>query len=106
MTLDVINVSRYADVVIRSFADKDTEKLWQRRPVRRLQAIERAARRKLDMVNAAAILSDLAVPPGNRLEPLRGDRTGQHSIRINDQYRVCFRWTDAGPEDVEICDYH
>jgi proteic killer suppression protein len=57
-------------------------------------------------VNAAGTLTDLTVPPGNRLEPLRGDRMGQHSIRINDQYRICFRWTDSGAEDVEICDYH
>lgn len=92
--------------VIRSFADKDTEKLWQRHRVRRFEAVERVARRKLEMVNAAATLTDLTVPPGNRLEPLRGDRLGQYSIRINDQFRVCFRWTEAGPEDVEICDYH
>ncbi|GHF61576.1 proteic killer suppression protein [Amycolatopsis bartoniae] len=92
--------------MIRSFADKDTDKLWQRQRVKRFESFERAAQRKLEMVNAAAILTDLAAPPGNRLEALRGDRAGQHSIRINDQYRVCFRWTDAGPEDVEICDYH
>lgn len=92
--------------MIRSFADRDTEKLWKRHRVRRFQAFERIARRKLEMVNAAVTLTDLTVPPGNRLEPLHGDRNGQHSVRINDQYRVCFRWTDAGPEDVEICDYH
>lgn len=62
--------------------------------------------RKLAMLNAAATLLDLRIPPGNRLEALSGDRAGQYSIRINDQYRVCFRWTKAGPEDVEICDYH
>ncbi len=61
---------------------------------------------KLDLLGAAAALVDLRVPPGNRLEALKGDRTGQHSIRINDQYRICFRWTDAGPVDVEIVDYH
>jgi toxin HigB-1 len=93
-------------VVIRSFGDKDTEKLWHRQRVKRLQAVERVAQRKLEMVNAARDLTDLTAPPGNRLEPLHGDRAGQHSIRINDQYRVCFRWTDSGPEDVEICDYH
>ena len=58
------------------------------------------------MLDSAAVLTDLAVPPGNRLEALAGDRSGQHSIRINDQYRICFRWTDAGPDDVEITDYH
>ncbi|TNC24113.1 type II toxin-antitoxin system RelE/ParE family toxin [Amycolatopsis alkalitolerans] len=92
--------------MIRSFADKDTEKLWRRTRVKRFESVERIARRKLEMVNAAATLTDLTVPPGNRLEPLRGDRLGQHSIRINDQFRICFRWTEAGPEDVEICDYH
>ena len=92
--------------MIRSFADKDTEKLWRRTRVKRFESVERIARRKMEMVNAAATLPDLTVPPGNRLEPLRGDRLGQHSIRINDQFRVCFRWTEAGPEDVEICDYH
>jgi proteic killer suppression protein len=66
----------------------------------------RVAARKLDQLNQAQVLSDLRAPPGNRLEALRGDRRGQHSIRINDQYRICFRWTDAGPADVEITDYH
>lgn len=61
---------------------------------------------KLDAVDSAGMLDDLRIPPGNRLEPLKGDRRGQHSIRINDQYRVCFRGTDAGPEDVEVVDYH
>lgn len=92
--------------MIRSFADKDTEKLWHRRRVKQFEVVERVARRKLEMVNAATTLTDLTVPPGNRLEPLRGDRLGQHGIRINDQFRVCFRWTEAGPEDVEICDHH
>lgn len=92
--------------MIRSFADKDTRKLWDRSRVKRFEAFERVARRKLEMVNAAAILTDLTAPPGNRLEPLHGDRVGQHSIRINDQYRICSRWIEAGPEDVEICDYH
>ena len=64
------------------------------------------AQRKLDQLNQAEILKDLRAPPANRLEALKGDRKGQHSIRINDQYRVCFRWTDAGPKDVEIVDYH
>ncbi|MEX2531831.1 MAG: type II toxin-antitoxin system RelE/ParE family toxin [Gemmatimonadota bacterium] len=68
--------------------------------------LTRIAARKLDQLNQAEVLDDLRVPPGNRLEALRGDRRGQHSIRINDQYRICFRWSDAGPEDVEIVDYH
>ena len=68
--------------------------------------MESVARRKLRQLEIAGRLEDLCVPPGNRLEPLRGDREGQHSIRVNDQYRICFRWTTAGPEDVEIVDYH
>ena len=68
--------------------------------------IERVALRKLTQLQVAACLADLRVPPGNRLEALKGDRVGQHSIRINDQYRLCFRWTPAGAEDVEIVDYH
>lgn len=74
--------------------------------VARLANIETIAMRKLAMLNQAGRLDDLRVPPGNRLEALKADRAGQHSIRVNDQFRVCFRWTDAGPEDVEIVDYH
>jgi len=92
--------------MIVSFKDGDTEKLASGRRVRRFQNIETVARRKLRQLEIAGRLDDLRVPPGNRLEPLRGDRAGQHSIRINDQYRVCFRWTAAGAEDVEIVDYH
>ena len=92
--------------MIRSFACRDTEALFDRKRSRRFGAIERQARRKLLMLDAAHVLDDLRSPPGNRLESLRGDRTGQHSIRINDQWRVCFVWTDAGPQDVEILDYH
>ena len=92
--------------MIVSFKDGDTEKLAGGRRVRRFQSIEAVARRKLRQLEIAGRLDDLRVPPGNRLEPLRGDRTGQHSIRINDQYRVCFRWTSGGAEDVEIVDYH
>ena len=91
--------------MIRSFADKDTERLFRDEAVRRFGAIERIARRKLLLLDAAAILGDLRVPPGNRLEALKGDRSGQHSIRINDQFRVCFRW-EEGAHDVEIVDYH
>jgi proteic killer suppression protein len=92
--------------VIRSFRCKDTERLFQRQTVRRFKAIETVARRKLRMLQAAQELRDLQVPPGNRLEALKGDRKGQHSIRINDQWRVCFVWTDGGAEYVEIVDYH
>lgn len=92
--------------MIRSFACRDTEALFSRKRSRRFGAIERQARRKLLMLDAAHILEDLRSPPGNRLEALRGDRTGQHSIRINDQWRVCFVWREAGPEEVEIVDYH
>ena len=91
--------------VLRSFRDKDTEAIWRRRRSRKLDPpLQRAAWRKLAMLDAAETLADLTVPPGNRLEKLAADRAGQHSIRINRQWRVCFRWTDAGPEDVEITD--
>jgi proteic killer suppression protein len=92
--------------MIVSFKDGDAEKLAGGRRVKQFQSIEAVARRKLRQLEVAGRLDDLRVPPGNRLEPLKGDRAGQHSIRINDQYRVCFRWTAAGAEDVEIVDYH
>lgn len=92
--------------MIRSFRCKETQALFEDRRVRRFKAVERIARRKLEMLDAAADIGDLRVPPGNRLEALRGDRHGQYSIRINDQYRVCFRWRNGGAEDVEIVDYH
>jgi proteic killer suppression protein len=93
--------------VIQSFADADAERVWRRQHVRRLGAdLQRMANRKLLMLDAAETLSDLRVPPGNRLEMLRCDRAGQHSIRVNDQWRICFIWTPAGPENVEITDYH
>lgn len=93
--------------VIRSFRDPATERLWSRERVRRIDPrIERVALRKLVMLDAAEVLDDLRIPPGNRLEALTGDRKGQHSIRINQQWRICFTWTAAGPEDVEIVDYH
>jgi addiction module HigA family antidote len=93
--------------VLRSFRDKDTEAVWHRQRSRRLDGpTQRTAWRKLAMLDAAESLGDLLVPPGNLLEKLSGDRGGQHSIRINRQWRICFRWTDAGPEDVEIVDYH
>jgi len=93
--------------VLRSFADKDTERVWRRERSKRLdQNTQRAALRKLLILDAAEILDDLKVPPGNRLEKLHGDRAGQHSVRVNQQWRICFRWTTAGPEDVAIVDYH
>jgi len=92
--------------VIRSFRCKDTERLFQREPVRRFRAVESVARRKLEMIDAAQTLQDLKVPPGNRLEALKGDRRGQHSIRVNDQWRICFIWREGAAENVEILDYH
>ncbi|MBV8217047.1 MAG: type II toxin-antitoxin system RelE/ParE family toxin [Solirubrobacterales bacterium] len=93
--------------MLRSFKDKETEKIWRRQGSRRLDLpTQRAALRKLLILDAAEQLGDLRVPPGNRLEKLRGDRANTYSIRINDQWRICFRWTAAGPEDVDIVDYH
>jgi len=93
--------------VLRSFRDKDTEAVWSRRRSRRFDVpTQRAAWRKLAMLDAAETLADLRVPPGNRLEKLTGDRAGQYGIRVNQQWRICFLWSDAGPEDVEIVDYH
>jgi proteic killer suppression protein len=92
--------------MIVSFKDKNAEALFDDRPVARLRAIERQARRKLLYLNAATELEQLRLPPGNRLEALKGDRKGQHSIRINDQWRICFRWRDGNAHEVEIVDYH
>jgi toxin HigB-1 len=92
--------------MIKSFRDRATQRLWMGEFVKRFSGIEKAARRKLDMLNAARDLRDLRSPPANKLEALAGDRKGQHSIRINDQWRVCFVWTKEGPSDVEIVDYH
>lgn len=92
--------------MIRSFRQKDAAALFQRSRVKRFEAFESVARRKLLLLDAALTLDDLRNPPGNRLEALKGDRAGQHSLRINDQWRICFVWTDQGPEDVEIVDYH
>ena len=92
--------------MIVSFADKRTERLFRLERVREFQAFERPALRKLAMLDAAVTVEDLLVPPGNRLERLVGDRAGQWSIRINDQWRVCFRWSGGDAHDVEICDYH
>ena len=107
ITLDTINAKRYYGVMIRSFADKDTERLFHRERVRRFAGkLERAALRKLALLDAAETLEDLRVPPGNHLEKLTGDRDGQCSIRINDQWRVCFHWIDGEAHDVAIVDYH
>ncbi|MFZ3218108.1 MAG: type II toxin-antitoxin system RelE/ParE family toxin [Candidatus Acidiferrales bacterium] len=92
--------------MIKSFRSRETEKLHNRESVRRFKSIERVALRKLRQLDSADVLSDLASPPGNRLEALRGDRKGQHSIRINEQWRICFRWRDGDACDVEIADYH
>lgn len=92
--------------MIQSFADRDTEELFALEANRRFSAIARVALRKLVQMNQAGQLSDLAVPPGNRLEPLRGRRSGYHAIRINDQWRIVFRWKPDGPSEVAIMDYH
>lgn len=106
VTLGVNHAPRYAYDMIVSFKSADTETLASGRMVNRFVSIEAVARRKLRQLQVATALRDLRVPPGNRLEALVGDRDGQYSIRVNDQYRVCFRWTAAGAEDVEIVDYH
>jgi len=92
--------------VIRSFGDKDTEALFGGRCPRKWLALRARAERKLAMLHAARTLEFLRSPPGNRLEALKGDRKGQHSIRINEQWRVCVRWSDGDAHDVEIVDYH
>jgi toxin HigB-1 len=96
----------FAVMAIQSFRCRDTEELFQTGANQRFGNIASVALRKLDYLNAAAMLSDLRAPPGNSLEALKRDRTGQHSIRINDQWRICFVWTAAGAANVEICDYH
>lgn len=93
-------------MTIRSFRCADTQAIYDGKHPRRFRNIEAVAQRKLQMLDDAVELRDLRSPPGNRLELLTGNRAGQHSIRINDQWRVCFIWTDAGPENVEIVDYH
>lgn len=97
--------------MIRSFADQATEDLFYGRSTKAArktlpQRLWFKASTKLDAIDSASRLDDLRIPPGNRLEALKGDRKGEHSIRINDQYRICFRWTEAGPENVQVVDYH
>lgn len=106
LTLEVNHTTRYYATVIKTFTCAETEAPSKGRRVKRFVSIESVARRKLRQLQIAGRLEDLRVPPGNRLEALKGDRAGQHSIRVNDQFRVCFRWTAAGAEDVEIADYH
>ena len=92
--------------MIKSFADKQTADLYERKRSKHFVNIERVALRKLVIINAATDLADLEVPPGNRLEALKGERLGQYSIRINRQWRICFNWNNGDAENVEICDYH
>lgn len=105
LSLDGYRDTIYARWVIRSYADKDTERFANRERIHKFQSIERVAIRKLRLIDDADSLADLTVPFGKRLETLRGDREGQYSIRINDQYRICFRWKDGDAFDVAITDY-
>ena len=93
--------------MIRSFGSKDTEWIWHEQYVKSLdRRIQRAVLRKLEIVHSASDVEDLRIPPGNRLEQLKGDQAGQDSIRVNDQWRICFVWREGGPHDVELVDYH
>ncbi|MFC9443945.1 MULTISPECIES: type II toxin-antitoxin system RelE/ParE family toxin [unclassified Brevibacterium] len=93
--------------MIRSFGSKDTERIWHEQYVKRVdRMVQRAALRKLELIHAANDVEDLRIPPGNRLEQLVGDRVGQHSIRVNAQWRICFVWREGGADDVELVDYH
>ncbi|HPQ96546.1 MAG TPA: type II toxin-antitoxin system RelE/ParE family toxin [Thiolinea sp.] len=106
ITVSVKRLALYHDAMIRSFKCKHTQALFEGENPRPFRAIKAAAERKLQMLNAAVTLDFLRSPPGNRLEALRGEREGQYSIRINQQWRVCFVWSDDGPCEVEIVDYH
>ena len=93
--------------MIRSFGRKDTERIWHEQYVKRVdRTVQRATLRKLELIHAAKDVEDFRIPPGNRLEQLVGDRRGQHSIRVNTQWRICFVWRERGAEDVELVDYH
>lgn len=93
--------------MIRNFGDKNTERIWQENYVKSIdRKVQRATMRKLELIHAAQNIEDLRIPPGNRLERLVGDRRGQHSIRVNAQWRICFVWKDGGAEDVELVAYH
>ena len=107
MPIDITNALRYYGVVIRSFADKQTAAVFDGHRVRAFPPhVQDVARRKLKAIDAAKAIDDLRVPPGNRLEKLSGDRKGEWSIRINDQWRACFRWENGDAHDVRITDYH
>ena len=107
VVFDASSASRYYLSVIRSYLGRDTQAVAERRLVRRFsESLQRQAQRKLMLINNSKDLNDLRVPPGNRLEALTGDRAGQHSIRINDQWRICFTWNDGDAYEVEIVDYH
>jgi len=107
MALDVNNVWSYYQTMIISFGDKETAAVFAGHTVRRLpQDMQQTARRKLKQLDAARVLDDLRIPPGNRLEALKGDRKGEWSIRINDQWRICFRWDEGNVDNVQIVDYH
>lgn len=105
ITVDIINAYRYYRAVIKSFADKATAEIWSSGKTRGAPPAG-VTKRKLALLDGAVALDDLRIPPGNRLEKLRGDRQGQHSIRINDQYRICFVWRGHDVYEVEITDYH
>ena len=93
--------------MIRSFGSKDTERIWHEQYVKRVdRTVQRATLRKLELIHAAKDVEDLRIPPGNRLERLSGDRRGQHSIRVNAQWRICFVWEEGGADNVELVDYH
>jgi proteic killer suppression protein len=113
LSIVVNNGQRYGSSMIKSFRDRgtvrdnDAERLFKRNPIKRLPArLQRSGLRKLLVLDAAGQLSDLKLPPGNKIEKLKGDRSGQHSIGINDQWRICFRWRDGDAYDVEITGYH
>ncbi|MGA6987601.1 MAG: type II toxin-antitoxin system RelE/ParE family toxin [Terriglobales bacterium] len=105
LTLDIINATRYYRLVIKTFANRQTAEIWRTGKTRGAPPAS-ATRRKLAMLDGALALDDLKIPPGNRLEKLHGNRQGQYSIRINDQYRICFEWRGSDAYDVEIVDYH